>query len=73
MKFQKKGGNGLHSIRFYSSRVEDQAGLVATVGEDLEPLVEGGGLRSEKDVPLFEEAEVVLLAGWVAWIDQEMV
>ena len=46
---------------------------MATVGEDLEPLVEGGGLRSEKDVPLFEEAEVALLAGWVAWIDQEMV
>ena len=46
---------------------------MATVGEDLEPLVEGGHLWLEEDVPLFEEAEVVLLAGWVAWIDQEMV
>ena len=54
MKFQKKKRNGLHSIRFHSSRVEDQAGLVATVGEDLEPLVQGGGLWLEKNVPLFK-------------------
>ena len=55
----------MHSIRFCSSRVEDQAGLVATVGEDLEPLVEGGGLWFEKNVPLFKEAEATLLARWV--------
>ena len=38
---------------------------MATVGEDLEPLVEGGGLWFEKYVPLFKKAEATLLAGWV--------
>ena len=47
----------MHSIRFGRFGVEDEAGLVSAVGEDLEPLVEGGDLGLEEDVPLLEEAE----------------
>ena len=35
------------------------------VGEHLEPLVEGGNLGLEEDVPFFEEAEVTLFGGGV--------
>ena len=31
------------------------------VGEDLQPLVEGGPLRLEDDVPLLKQAEATLL------------
>ena len=55
----------MHSIWFSRFGVEDKAGFVSTVGEDLEPLVEGGHLWLEEDVPLFEEAEAALLAGGV--------
>ena len=34
---------------------------MSTVGEDFEPLVEGGLLLTEQDVPTFEEAEAALL------------
>ena len=35
--------------------------LVSAVCEDLEPLVEGGLLLTEEDVPAFEEAKAALL------------
>ena len=35
------------------------------VGEDLEPLVEGGLLLLEQDVPALQEAEAALLRGGV--------
>ena len=35
------------------------------VGEHLEPLVEGGNLGLEEDVPFFEEAEATLFGGGV--------
>ena len=35
------------------------------VGEDLQPLVEGGALGLEQDVPLFKQAESALLVGGV--------
>ena len=44
----------MHSIRFCWFWVEDKAGLVPAAGEHLEPLVEGGDLRLEEDVPLLE-------------------
>ena len=39
--------------------------LVPAVGEDLEPLVEGGLLLLEQDVPALQEAEAALLRGGV--------
>ena len=39
--------------------------LVSAVCEDLEPLVEGGLLLLEQDVPAFEEAKSTLLGGGV--------
>ena len=39
--------------------------LVSAVCEDLEPLVEGGLLLTENDVPAFKEAEAALLGGGV--------
>ena len=45
----------MHSIWFSRFGVEDKAGFVSAVGEDLELLVEGGHLWLEEDVPLFEE------------------
>ena len=50
---------------------------MAAVGEDLEALVEGGGLRFEQDVPLLKQAKAALLVGGVvavplAWMDQVM-
>ena len=47
----------LHSIWLCGGRVEDEAGLVPAAGEDLEPLVEGGLLLLEEDVPFLEQAE----------------
>jgi len=38
---------------------------VPAVGEDLEPLVEGGLLLLEQDVPALQEAEAALLRGGV--------
>ena len=35
--------------------------FMSTVGEDFEPLVEGGLLLTEQDVPTFKEAEAALL------------
>ena len=35
--------------------------FVSAVGEDLKPLVEGGLLLTEQDVPTFKEAEAALL------------
>ena len=36
---------------------------MSAVGEDLEPLVEGGLLLTEQDVPALKEAEAALLGG----------
>ena len=56
----------MHSIRVVDSRgVEDEAGPVSTAGEHLPPLVEGGALGLEEDVPLLQQAEAALLAGGV--------
>ena len=41
------------------------ADLGSPVGEHLEPLVEGGNLWLEEDVPLFEQAEATLFTGGV--------
>ena len=61
---QKKGNWYLHSIRVVDSRgVEDEAGPVSTAGEHLPPLVEGGALGFEEDVPLLQQAEAALLVG----------
>ena len=38
---------------------------MSTAGEHLPPLVEGGALRLEEDVPLLQQAEAALLAGGV--------
>ena len=53
----KKKVDILHSIWLCGGRVEDEAGLVPAAGEDLEPLVEGGLLLLEEDVPFLEQAE----------------
>ena len=53
----KKRVDILHSIWLCGGRVEDEAGLVPAAGEDLEPLVEGGLLLLEEDVPFLEQAE----------------
>ena len=69
----------MHSIRVVDGGgVEDEAGPVPTVGKHLPPLVEGGALGLEEDVPLLQQAEAALLVGGVvpiplAWIDQAMV
>ena len=61
---QKKGNWYLHSIWVVDSRgVEDEAGPVSTAGEHLPPLVEGGALGFEEDVPLLQQAEAALLVG----------
>ena len=36
---------------------------MSTAGEHLPPLVEGGALRLEEDVPLLQQAEAALLVG----------
>ena len=38
---------------------------MSTAGEHLPPLVEGGALGFEEDVPLLQQAEAALLAGGV--------
>ena len=59
---QKKGNWYLHSIRVVDGRgVKDEAGPVPTAGEHLQPLVQGGPLRFEEDVPLLEQAKSALL------------
>ena len=56
----------MHSIWVVDSRgVEDEAGPVSTAGEHLPPLVEGGALGLEEDVPLLQQAEAALLGGGV--------
>ena len=51
----------LQSVRVVDGRgVEDKA-----VGEHLPPLVEGGALGLEEDVPFLQQAEAALLAGGV--------
>ena len=45
--------------------IQREPRLVSVVCEDLEPLVEGGLLLTEQDVPAFEEAEAALLGGGV--------
>ena len=60
-KEKKKKGNWLHSIWFCRGGVEDNAGLVPAAGEHLQPLVQGGPLRFEEDVPLLEQAKSALL------------
>ena len=56
----------MHSVQVVDGRgVEDKAGPVPAVGEHLPPLVEGGALGLEEDVPLLQQAEAALLVGGV--------
>ena len=58
----KKRHLTLHSIWVVDcSWVKDEAGPVSTAGEHLPPLVEGGALGLEEDVPLLQQAEAALL------------
>ena len=46
-------------------RFQREPCFMSTVGEDFEPLVEGGLLLTEQDVPAFEEAKAALLRRFV--------